>query len=174
MNYDLQFFEPKIIKNLFNQKDFELISNSFDDYKTYPIEKEYSRYSIDMVQKPILQEWSNKILPIARNIFNNQNIIPTYSLFVHYENNASLFKHKDKNACTYTLDMCVYQTEPWDLWVEGIPYTIYPNEALAYCGNDQTHWREKFPDPKNQKVAMIFFHFAEPDHWFFKEDLYTV
>lgn len=169
MNYDLQSFEPKIIKNLFNEEDFNQISNSFKDYKTFPIEKEFSRYSIDMVDRPILKKWSDKILPIARNIFNNQDIVPTYSLFTHYEGNASLFKHKDKNACTYTIDMCVYQTEPWDLWVENKPYTLYPNEAIAYCGEDQMHWREKFPNPKSQKVAMIFFHFVEPDHWWFDD-----
>lgn len=174
MSYDLQYFKPQVIKNLFNQEDFNIVSNSFKDYKTFPIEEEFSRYSIDMVQRPILSELSKKILPVARNIFNNQTIIPTYTLFVHYENNASLYKHKDTNACTYTIDMCVYQTNPWDLWIEDKPYTLYPNEAVAYCGNDQMHWREEFPDPKNQKVAMIFFHFAEPDHWFFKEELYTI
>lgn len=167
MNYDLQYFEPKIIKNLFNQEDFKQICNSFKDYKTFPIEKEFSRYSIDMVDRPILKEWSAKILPIARNIFNNKDIVPTYSLFSHYEGNSSLFKHKDKNACTYTIDMCVYQTEPWDLWVENKSYTLYPNEAIAYCGEDQMHWREEFPNPESQKVAMIFFHFVKPDHWWF-------
>jgi hypothetical protein len=63
--------------------------------------------------------------------------------------------------------MCVYQTEPWDLWVENKKYTLYPNQALAYYGNDQLHWREKFPNPGLQHVAMTFFHFAEPDHWYF-------
>jgi hypothetical protein len=42
-----------------------------------------------------------------------------------------------------------------------------PNQALAYYGNDQLHWREKFPNPEKNHVAMIFFHFAEPDHWYF-------
>jgi hypothetical protein len=38
---------------------------------------------------------------------------------------------------------------------------------LAYYGNDQLHWREEFPNPETNHVAMIFFHFAEPDHWWF-------
>jgi hypothetical protein len=63
--------------------------------------------------------------------------------------------------------MCLYQKNPWDLYVEGNPYTLSPNEALAYYGNEQEHWRQDFPDPENNNVAMIFFHFAEPDHWFF-------
>jgi hypothetical protein len=93
-------------------------------------------------------------------------------LFAHYEGqnpSPSLYKHKDDNACTYTLDMCVYQNEPWDLWVEDKNYCLYPNQALAYYGNDQMHWREEFPNPENNHVAMVFFHFAEPDHWWFKE-----
>lgn len=38
------------------------------------------------------------------------------------------------------------------------------------------HWREEFPGSKDDHVAMIFFHFAEPDHWYFVEGpnyLYT-
>jgi hypothetical protein len=42
-----------------------------------------------------------------------------------------------------------------------------PNEAAAYYGNDQEHWREEFPMKDTNHVAMIFFHFAEPDHWWF-------
>lgn len=26
---------------------------------------------------------------------------------------------------------------------------------------------KKFPNPETNHVAMIFFHFAEPDHWYF-------
>jgi hypothetical protein len=63
--------------------------------------------------------------------------------------------------------MCVYQKHPWELWVEGKPYALHPNQALAYYGNDQEHWREAFPEPETNHVAMIFFHFAEPDHWWF-------
>ena len=65
--------------------------------------------------------------------------------------------------------MCVYQTEPWDLNVDGNPYTLQENEALAYYGNDQLHGRGTFPNPGKQHVAMIFFHFVEPDHWWFTE-----
>jgi hypothetical protein len=61
--------------------------------------------------------------------------------------------------------MCVYQKEPWGLWVDGKEYILMENEALAYYGNDQEHGRKDFATGNH--VAMIFFHFAEPDHWFF-------
>lgn len=110
----------------------------------------------------------NMLLPKARELFDSPTLLPTYALVAHYEGkDANLFKHVDSNACTYTIDMCVYQNEPWDLYVEGIPYTLQENQALVYYGEDQEHWREDFPNPESQHVAMIFFHYAEPDHWFF-------
>ena len=117
---------------------------------------------------PILKTLSEKLIPMSKYIFNSNSIRPTYALFAHYEGkNASLYKHKDNNACTYTIDYCLYQKQPWDLFVEDNSYTLHENQALAYYGNDQMHWREKFPNPEINKVAMIFFHFAEPDHWWF-------
>ena len=115
-----------------------------------------------------IEKHSQILLPKAREVFNSQTLLPTYALFSHYEGkDANLFKHRDNNACTYTIDMCLYQTEPWDLYVEGNSYTLQENQALAYYGEDQEHWRENFPNPQSQQVAMIFFHYAEPEHWFF-------
>lgn len=119
---------------------------------------------------PILKEYAEKLTESARSIFESKSLLPTYTLFSHYEATdeiPSLYRHKDDNACTYTIDLCLYQTEPWDLWVDGVAYTLNENQALAYYGNDQLHWREEFPNLKNQQVAMVFFHFAEPDHWWF-------
>jgi hypothetical protein len=96
--------------------------------------------------------------------------LPTYSFFAHYEGElANLSKHKDNNACTYTIDMCLYQKEEWPLWVEGKSYILQPHDALAYYGEDHEHWRNNFPNPEYNYVAMIFFHFAEPDHWYFNK-----
>jgi hypothetical protein len=158
---------PQIIKNLFSDSDYnKLYSYLFNKPKE---QKDYSpgfgRYAFNDL---LIDEYSNKILLKARQIFNSNTLLPSYSLFSHYEGKeSSLYKHKDDNACTYTIDMCVYQNQPWDLWVEDKNYTLYPNEALAYYGNDQLHWRDSFPNSDSQYVAMIFFHFVEPDHWWY-------
>ena len=162
--------DPVVIENLFDEKEYELLKNSFKNYKTFYFEDYFSRYTIADNRMPILLEYSKKLIPVAKKVFNSETLMPTYSLFAHYEglNPApSLYKHKDDNACTYTIDMCVYQNEPWDLYVEDTAYSLQENQALAYYGNDQLHWREDFPNPGKQHVAMIFFHFAEPDHWWF-------
>jgi hypothetical protein len=162
--------DPLLINNLLSDEDYSRLLLSLDNPKSFSFDRGFSRYCMGDNGLPILGELANKVTDIARKAFNSETLMPTYTLFAHYEGQnppPSLYKHKDDNACTYTLDMCVYQKEPWDLFVEDTPYTLYKNQALAYYGNDQWHWREKFPNPENNHVAMIFFHFAEPDHWFF-------
>ena len=159
--------DPKVIKDFLP----ELV---FTSLKNYLMQKEKNRDSYDptfgryVFNDPFVNSHFDIVTKIARNVFNSKTLLPSYAIFVHYEGDkANLHKHVDDNACTYTLDMCVYQTDPWDLYVDGKPYTLNENEALAYYGNDQEHGREKFPNPESQHVAMIFFHFVEPDHWWF-------
>jgi hypothetical protein len=162
--------DPVLVNNLLNPQDYTNLIGSLKNPKSFGFDPGFSRYAIGEGGLPILGEFANKLTQTARKIFNSETLMPTYTLFVHYEGQdpaPSLYKHKDDNACTYTLDMCVYQNEPWDLWVEDKNYCLYPNQALAYYGNEQLHWREKFPNPETNHVAMIFFHFAEPDHWYF-------
>ena len=162
--------EPKIISKLFLDKDFNNLKNIFNNPKQYEYNNGFSRWVVSGSQVPDLDIYACSLTYIARKIFNSNSLIPTYCLFAHYEGlSANLHKHKDDNACMYTIDMCLYQKHPWDLYVEGTPYTLYPNQALAYYGNDQEHWRGEFPEPRTNYVAMIFFHFAEPDHWYFTE-----
>lgn len=162
--------EPRLLTNVFFTNDYLRLKSSVGDVTKFEFQKDFSRYVANEKHIPELTPFFDALVPVARSVFGSDSLMPTYVMFSHYEGpNASLFKHKDDNACTYTIDFCLYQRTPWDLYVEDKPYTLYPNQALAYYGNDQMHWREDFPDPENNHVAMIFFHFAEPDHWWFKE-----
>lgn len=159
---------PKIINNVFSKDDFFNIQQLFPNPKKFEFQSGFSRWIASGNEIPALNTYACSLTSLARKVFNSKDLLPTYSLFAHYEGeSASLYKHKDDNACTYTIDMCLYQKYPWDIYVERIPYKLYPNQALAYYGNDQEHWRESFPESKTNHVAMIFFHFAEPDHWYF-------
>jgi hypothetical protein len=162
--------DPIVVNDLLEKEDYDRLLVDLENPKRFEYSAGFSRYCIADNNLPILKELANKLVPKAKEAFNKKDLLPTYALFAHYEGQdpePSLYKHKDDNACTYTLDMCVYQVEPWELFVEDKPYILYPNQALAYYGNDQWHWREKFPNPETNHVAMIFFHFAEPDHWYF-------
>lgn len=107
-----------------------------------------------------------RLVGLARKVFGSATLRPSHALFAHYEGpRARLARHRDTNACEYTLDLCLYQQTAWDLWVDGEPYTLRENEALAFCGTQQEHWRHRLPDPETNQVGVVFFHFVEPDHW---------
>jgi hypothetical protein len=123
---------------------------------------------------PELYDFHNSLLNLARERFESETLQVTWNLLSIYEGEqAKLWKHKDDNACTYHIDFCLFQKEPWDLWVEykgeSKPYTLHENDGLFMYGNDQEHWREAFPNPESNMVANAFFFFAEPDHWYFTE-----
>jgi hypothetical protein len=117
-----------------------------------------------------IRQFKPVLVPLAREIFNSPNLEASYSMFAEYklvdDNIPNLPKHKDNNACTYTIDVCLYQeTEPWGIWIEGKEYFLEPNQAIIIYGEEQEHWREEFPDPNNNKIGMMFNHYVEPDHW---------
>ena len=162
--------DPLLVNDILSPEDYAILTNAVSNPKSFEYQEGFSRYVVADNNLPLLAELANKLIPTARKAFGSDTLLPTYTLFAHYEGQdpvPSLYKHKDDNACTYTLDMCVYQNESWDLFVENKAYTLYPNQALAYYGNSQMHWREEFPNPETNHVAMAFFHFAEPDHWYF-------
>lgn len=160
--------EPKVLKDVLSLDQVSKIKNEVSDYKALEFDDWFSRYTLHSSVNKKLDSVFNDLVPIARKTFNSKTLLPTYALFSHYEGkNARLHKHIDDNACTYTIDLCLYQKTPWGLWVENKEYILEENQALAYYGNDQLHWRQQFPDKENNHVAMIFFHFAEPDHWYF-------
>ena len=86
---------------------------------------------------------------------------------IYFNALQKLWKHKDDNACTYTVDYCLFQKTPWDLWVENKPYSLNENQALFMYGCDQEHWREDFPSPETNLTSYVFYFFCEPDHWYF-------
>jgi len=170
----MALLEPKIVENVFDQNFYNKLFEEFkSSAKSGYYEEGFGRYTLGPSEESAFKEAFDKAVEIARVVFNKSTLLPSYAFFAHYEKKGnalpSLLHHRDDNACTYTLDMCVYQTEPWDLYVENSSYTLYPNQALAYYGNDQEHWRNDMPNPEEQHVAMIFFHFVEPDHWFYKK-----
>lgn len=161
--------QPEIISNVLSKEDFDRIRLYFKDYiKDNDIGlDEFGRKSIGDAQASILKEYSDKLLPLAKSFFKSDSLVSSYNLFCEYcDKTVSLHKHRDANACTYTVDLVIYQDKPWGLWIEGKEYLAEENEAVFFWGEDQVHWRETIEDNKNI-VGVIFFHYVEPDHWLF-------
>ena len=158
---------PVHLKNVLLKEEFNNLLNNLPNAEEGIFDQGRSRY---MIETSFIREYGQSLEERAKQIFNNQNIKSSYSLYCKYFGNASMEMHKDDNACTYTIDLCLKQTEPWGLWVEDKEYILKPNEALCYLGNDQIHGRL----PKNLgfkgSVEMMFFHYVTPDHWFFTKN----
>jgi hypothetical protein len=160
---------PVIVKNVFTVEEHQELKNIM---KNWPLETEYDlAFGRRVINSPIIDEYAEKLIPLAKKMFNSENLRSSYALFAHYEGpGANLRRHADDNACTYTIDLCLYQTEPWAIGIthngKHTEYILQENEAILYYGNDQEHWRPDFPNPDSQHVAMIFFHFVEPGHWY--------
>lgn len=169
--------DPEIIDSVFLTQDIanlkQYAKSMKQNFPNYDIS--FGRHQWANTEE--LYFFHNRLLDIARKHFEDDSILPTWNLLSIYEGTqAKLWRHRDDNACTFHLDVCIYQNEPWDLWVEGKPYKLLENQALAMYGNDQEHWRERFPNPETNEVCNAFFFFAKPDHWYFTEGpeyLYT-
>jgi hypothetical protein len=66
-----------------------------------------------------LYSFHSSLLDLAREKFESDTLQITWNLLSVYEGEqAKLWKHKDDNACTYHIDFCLFQKEPWDIWVD--------------------------------------------------------
>lgn len=160
--------DPIIIEKFFSNKKYNYVMNYVNSIERnrWFFEDMHSRYII--TDSEYLNKLSLLELNRARKVFNSDTLIYTYSLLALYNNdNSRLIRHKDDNACTYTFDICLYAEKPWPLIVEDKEYIIEKNQALSFYGEDQ--WHERPPFDKDNKVLMLFMHWAEPDHSFFEE-----
>jgi hypothetical protein len=161
--------KPIIIKNLLTSEELKIVHEQvFNAYqnKNHIWDDWAHRNTIGEYYMPILTQLRERLMPIAIDFFEDKDMLPSYSLYSEYTSQLSnLHKHKDFNACTYTIDLCLKQEKPWGLWIEDKEYILQENEAILFYGEDQLHWREDLTESNN--VAMVFFHYAHKDHWYF-------
>lgn len=114
--------------------------------------------------------FSKKLEPLAKKIFKDENLKSTYAVYLDYNSPTSrLPMHKDNNACTYTIDYCVSAKTPWGILIEDQEFFIGENQGLAFMGGYDAHGRGEMPDPDNNRVEVVMFHFCPSDHWWFTE-----
>ncbi len=158
------------ISNFFDNEYFLYLKEYFSSHDILSI-PEYNFYGskrIDSYADKVLKEVLDKCLPVAKNWFGSNTMVPTYGIFSEYSGKqAYLDKHKDAGPCTYTIDICLYQNNEWPLFIEDKEYVFGENEAVMFFANDQYHWRPDFPNPDKNKVGILLLHYVEPEHsWF--------
>jgi hypothetical protein len=162
---------PAIKNNLFDKDFFNEIVSTINDLpiESFDYDRGFGRFLLKSgAANDLVNRMLNNSLEVAREVFGSKTLLPTYGLFSRYKGyRSNLVRHYDTNACTYTLDVCISSKVDWPIFVENVPYSLAPNDALCFYGEDQLHWREEFPEKDNNIVEMAFLHYAEPNHWFF-------
>lgn len=161
-------FRPIILNDVFNEEDrqklVELLKS--ESYEKNWIDPKNNRRVLKYPQ--LESHFSKKLEPILHEIFKTDRIKTTYSVYLDYNKPTSrLPAHKDNNACTYTIDYCVSAKTPWGIVVEGEEFVISENQGLVFMGGHDSHWRDDMPDPENNRVEVVMFHFCMDDHWYF-------
>lgn len=171
-----------IIKNVFTQEQIAVLSGIINS-SVRVIDKAYGRYLSAIAvpneerrdDSPIIfpDEIHERLYELAADNFSKtakQSYIRSakYSGFLNPPPN--LLAHLDDNACSYTIDYQLSSNVDWQIHVNGEAFNLKDNWAVVYDGENDLHWRESFPSRNPMSfVHMIFFHFVEPEHWFFKE-----
>lgn len=166
--YPVKVKDPHIEKNVLEKEYFNYIKNYFANHEILKQDRYhyYGSKRVDSFNDPLLKEVHESLIPMAKEIFESDTLLPTYAIFSEYSGagNPYLNKHHDIGPCTYTIDLCLYQNSDWPLYVEGKPYSWGENEAIFFYPNDQLHWKEEYPDKDTNKVGLLFLHYVEPDH----------
>jgi hypothetical protein len=163
-------FEPVSIKNLFSIEDVEFLRKVIDS-------ENHTKNWLDSQKNRTVKKYSEldsyfskKLEPIAQKVFNDKTLKSTYSVYLDYNKPTSeLPPHLDNNACTYTIDYSLSAKTPWGLIVGDTLYDCPVGDGLAFMGGHDFHARPPMPDPENNRVEVIMFHFAPVDHWYFTE-----
>jgi hypothetical protein len=156
--------QPVVLDELLDKSKYQELLRNLPSIDSGMIDSGRSRH---MADNDFIKRMGISLEAVAKKVFGSDSLQSSYSLYCRYYGDASMEMHKDDNACTYTIDLCVRQTEPWPIYVEGNQYLLKENQALCYLGNDQLHGRQPKNLGPNGSVEMVFFHFVEPDHWFF-------
>jgi hypothetical protein len=163
-------FKPIVLDSVFTEEDQKKLREILDSqaHSKNWVDHKNSRRVIKYDE--LESYFSKKLEPVLQKIFDNPRIKTTYSVYLDYDKPTSkLPPHKDNNACTYTIDYCVSAKTPWGVIVEGEEFIFGPNQALVFMGGHDSHWRNAMPDPENNRVEVIMFHFCVDDHWYFTE-----
>lgn len=103
------------------------------------------------------------------NIIHNQDFKLEAMSFARYSKEYSdipiLTPHYDNTfkEPRVTLDVQLRSNISWDIIVEGIRLKLQDNEAAAFSGTHQIHWREPIEFQDNDFVEMLFCHFTLED-----------
>lgn len=160
---DMQFI---LLKKAISQEILNLLSDYFNMQRinlkyfleSDEIPRAKERYG-DLMGESLLKN----LKPLFEEVTGLQ-LLPTYSFFRMYEQDASLFKHVDRPACEIsgTLVIDYKADELWPIYVQGpenpIAVGMDRGDLLIYKGCELEHWRETF---QGHYWMQLFLHYVD-------------
>lgn len=151
---------PVIVNGIFSNERLLEITNYFNELVSRSGIQKDKRTIFDSINNPILKMLGQELLPIAKNVFNNNNIYSIKTTFAHYEGNQGVLKrHIDKQEDVLLLDICIYENVPWGIVIDNKNYYFSINSAVAFESGKLEHWRNPNPDPVNNKTGVLLAYF---------------
>ena len=93
-----------------------------------------------------------------------KRLYPTYAYYRVYKTGDILRRHRDREACEYSLTVCLgYEgASTWPIFIEGpkgqFAAKLTPSDALLYKGIDCAHWREAYD---GTTASQVFLHYVD-------------
>jgi len=146
----------KILKNLISPSDCAELDKSIRA-RERPIgdrlvPKSFSAYALLETEQLLV-----KLTPQISNIVQKE-LYPTYSYSRIYYTGATMPLHTDRNACEYSMSLCV-GGESWPLcFQDRDPVLLGIGDAVLYPGIELTHWREEY---KGTGCTQVFLHWVD-------------
>ena len=115
----------------------------------------YARACLDAI--PFVELLCEKINEVSSLI--EEQVLPTYTYCILYENNSALIRHKDRPACEISVTVMIGSDKtPWPIFMDGTEINMEPGDAAIYLGCEIEHWREEF---KGDWHAQTFLHYVD-------------
>ena len=179
--------EPIFIKNFLPQPVLSLVEN----YCLLKYANQYSFENIDSQTNSLVGEYGDvlmeSILDISTSVIEknvNKSLFPTYSYFRIYDLGSDLKFHLDREACEYTVALCISASpsdKPYNIYIGekdktsnykylngetnsyeplkiNHTFPMLPNDALIFKGREALHWREQC---ENDYYMTVFLHYVD-------------
>jgi hypothetical protein len=143
---DYFYNHPKLKDKNVSYYGAKMISSYFDEY-------------LDGIHKAML--------PKVKELFEEENMIPSYAIFSDYGDLGEVSAHKDEGPCFFTIDLCLYENTDWPLYIDKVEYIPRANQAVLMYGSHQFHYRPAVNNPNNRS-GILLLHYAPPEHQFFR------
>lgn len=161
------------VENYYPEEEFIKIKDYFYNHPRLA-DKNISYYGAKMISSfndSFLKEILYSNLPKIKELYNVENVIPSYGIFSDYGDLGEVTRHADEGPCFYTIDLCLYENTPWPFYVEESPgewkeYMPKENQAIFMNASIQNHRRPPVNNPNNRS-GILLLHYAPPEHSFF-------